>query len=163
MEQVKSDDQRTRGIRMKKYITIIAIVIAVVGVAGLATYGVLVAITPKNNNTTKQQSSPAEIKARANVADADAKKLMDEAAKLGNGKKADEKTQQAIDKFNEASKLYEQAGDKNASLEAKANADMLANRLAAEAGYKAEIEAQRKAERDQQQAEQKAAESSDKQ
>lgn len=157
MEQVKQEGQPTRGTRMKKYIIIIAIAVAVIGIAGVATYAVITTVMPKE---TKSEQ-PVSTKERAVAADAKAKKLMDEVAKLGNGKESDQKTQQAIDKFNEASRLYAEAGDKDASLQAKANADMLASRLAAEAEYKAKIEAEREAESAQMKADQESTASSD--
>jgi hypothetical protein len=128
---------------MKKRVTTILIAVAIVIVSGGATVAALMWAVPKigggNQSATSKKLSPKE---QAKDADAKAKKLLDETAKLGSGKEADKKTQEAADLFEEASKLYKESGDDAASYEAQANADSLRSRLAAEESFKKQQEAE---------------------
>lgn len=120
---------------MKKPIIIIIIAVCVVVLAGVITFALFSVTAPKNDSTSQPaQSQDKEI--RADKIYADAEDLINDTVKLGNTEESDKKTEEAIAKFNEASKLYEQAGNKNASIEADANAKMLASRVLAGEKYK---------------------------
>lgn len=128
---------------MKKRIIVIPIAVAIVVVSAGATVAALVWFMPKDDSADKSSTSKSlSPKERAKDADDKAKRLLDETAKLGSGREADKKTQEAADLFEEASKLYKQAGDEASSYEAQANADSLTSRLAAEEAYKKQQEAE---------------------
>lgn len=126
---------------MNKRAAVILIAVAIVLVSAGATTAALVWLGPKigvnNSADTSKNKSPKE---RAKDAEAQAKALLDETAKMGSGKEADKKTEEAAAKFEEASTLYKQAGDNSASYEAQANADSLESRLAAEEPFKKQQE-----------------------
>lgn len=129
-----------KDIHMNKRAVIIIAVTLVIVSAG-ATTAALVWFGPKSGvdsrTDTSKSKSPKEL---AKDADAKAKALLDETAKMGSGKEADKKTKEAAAQFEEASKLYKQAGDNFNSYEAQANADSLESRLAAEEPYKQQQE-----------------------
>lgn len=132
---------RIKDIHMNKRVKFILIGLAIVVVAGGVTAAALVRLMPKEN--TDQSATPEKTaKQKADDASSKAKDLLDETAKLGSGREADKKTQEAAAQFEEASKLQKEAGDNAASYEAQANADALASRLAAEEASKKQLEAE---------------------
>jgi hypothetical protein len=125
----------------KRTVTII-VAVGIVIISGGVTFALLSFLGPKGSSGDQSITANKTPKQKADDASAAAKKLLDETAKLGSGKEADKKTQEAAAKFEEASTLYKQAGDNSDSYAAQANADSLRSRLAAEEPYKKQQEAE---------------------
>lgn len=130
---VVNETSKARMNKTKKIIVGITVAVGLLFISGTATFALLLVVAPKNDS--KNQTSESKD-AQADKTNNEAQDLIDDTAKLGNTKESDKKTDEAISKFDDASKQYEQAGNKDASTQAKANADMLASRVAAEEAYK---------------------------
>jgi flagellar basal body-associated protein FliL len=130
---------RSKDIHMNKRAVTIIIALAVVIVSGGVTFALLSFTKGTGGNHAAANKTP---KQKADDTNAEAIKLLNETTKMGSGKEADKKTQEAAAKFEEASKLYKQAGDNSDSYAAQANADSLRSRLAAEEPFKKQQEAE---------------------
>gem|GEM_PF-2140681 len=129
---------RIKNIHMSKRVATIIIALGLIVVSGGVTFALLSSIAPRDNSD--KSTTNKTPKQKADDLNTEAKKLLDETAKMGSGRAADKKTEEAAAKFEEASKLYKQAGDNSDSYEAQANADSLRSRLAAEEPFKKQQE-----------------------
>jgi hypothetical protein len=131
-----------KDIHMNKPIKMILIAGAIVIVSGGVTAAVLARVIPKNINGDGSTKSEKTAKQQAADANAKAKALLDESAKLGGSSAGYKKSEQAVTQFEMASKLSKEAGDTNASNLAQANADSLQSRLKVDEAAQAKLDAE---------------------